>query len=152
MVIDINDGVTPSDRDIAEVLRRSGKPIVLVANKADNEARENQIYEFYELSIGEPIPISAYHNIGVDDMMGKVIALFPNDPEFPEPDADLKIAIVGRTNAGKSMLLNTNLGEDRSIVSDVPGTTRDAIDSLFIRDEERILIVDTAGIRRRGSI
>ncbi|MCH2320211.1 MAG: ribosome biogenesis GTPase Der [SAR202 cluster bacterium] len=152
MVVDINDGVTPSDRDIAEILRRSGKPIVLVANKADNEAREAQIYEFYELSIGEPIPLSAYHNIGVDDMMGKVIGLFPNDPEFPEPDADLKIAIVGRTNAGKSMLVNSILGEDRSIVSDVPGTTRDAIDSLFVRNEERILIVDTAGIRRRGSI
>jgi len=152
MAVDINDGITANDRDVAEVLRRSKKPVVLVANKADNPVRESQVYEFYELSLGEPIPISAYHNVGIDDAIGKVIAHFPDASEFLETEADLKIAIVGRTNAGKSMLLNTIVGEERSIVSEIPGTTRDTVDSLIVRGEEKILVLDTAGLRRRGSI
>ena len=152
MLVDAVDGVTPADVDAANLLRRSDKPIVLVANKADNEGRGIQASEFYKLGLGEPIPISAYHNVGIDDMMAKVISHFPSEPTFLEPDADLRLAIVGRTNVGKSLLLNSITGESRSIVSDIPGTTRDALDTLMNFDDRSLLLIDTAGIRRRGRI
>jgi len=149
---DIANGVVAADRDVADVLRRSGKPVVLVANKADNEQREASAVEFYELGLGSPIAISAYHNIGIDDMMHQVIASLPDEPQFPESDADLKLAIVGRTNVGKSMLLNSITGRQRAIVSEVPGTTRDALDTLVTYDDKTVLLIDTAGIRRSGKI
>jgi len=150
-VLDVLDGITVLDKEVAELLRRSGKPLVLAANKADNEQRGYGSSQFYELALGDPIPISAYHGIGVSDLMDKVAQQVPEFSLEQEPDI-MKIAIVGRPNVGKSMLLNAILGKERVIVSDKPGTTRDAIDTIFEKDGERILIIDTAGIRRRGQI
>ena len=150
-VLDVLDGITVLDKEVAELLRRSGKPLVLAANKADNEQRGYDSSQFYELALGDPIPISAYHGKGVSDLMDKVAQQVPEFSLEQEPDI-MKISIVGRPNVGKSMLLNAILGKERVIVSDKPGTTRDAIDTIFEKDGERILIIDTAGIRRRGQI
>ena len=106
MLVDSSVGITTNDRDVANLLRMTDKPVLLVANKADNPNREFVSYEFYELGLNEPLPISAYHNINIEDLMAKIISLFPSEPGFEEPEADLKIAIVGRTNVGKSMLVN----------------------------------------------
>ena len=152
MVADVLDGVTGADMDVADMLRFGGKPVVLAVNKADTEKKAEGAVEFHELGLGYPHPISGYHNIGLDDMMAEVVSHFPEEAEFPEPDADMRLAIVGRPNVGKSMLLNALTGENRSIVSDVPGTTRDTIDTLIKRDGMDILLIDTAGIRRRGKI
>ncbi|MAF54021.1 MAG: ribosome biogenesis GTPase Der [Chloroflexi bacterium] len=152
MVVDVTQGVTPDDIDVAALLRPSGRKIVLAANKSDTEARGAGAAEFYELGLGEPYPISAYHNIGLDDVMAEVIANFPDESAFPEQEADLRLAIVGRPNVGKSMMLNKITGQQRSIVSDVPGTTRDTIDTLITLNDTSILLIDTAGIRRRGKI
>ena len=150
-VLDVLDGITVLDKEVAELLRRSGKPLVLAANKADNEQRGYGSSQFYELALGDPIPISAYHGKGVSELLDKVVQQLPEFTLEAEQDI-MKIAIVGRPNVGKSMLLNAILGKDRVIVSDKPGTTRDAIDTIFEKDGERILIIDTAGIRRRGQI
>ncbi len=152
MLVSADEGVTPADMDVAGLLRASGKPVVLAANKADNPMREASAAEFYELGLGDPIPVSAYHNVNIDDMMAQVIAHFPAAPGFLEPEADLKLAIVGRTNVGKSMLVNAITGQERAIVSDIPGTTRDALDTLIRRDDRTILLIDTAGIRRSGKV
>ncbi|MFA5367470.1 MAG: ribosome biogenesis GTPase Der [Dehalococcoidia bacterium] len=150
-VIDVLDGITVVDKDLAELLRRSGKPLVLAANKADNEQRGYSAAQFYELTLGDPVPISAYHGTGIHDLMDAVASHLPEVHADAE-QAVMKIAIVGRPNVGKSMLLNAILGKERVIVSDKPGTTRDAIDTIFEWNGERILIIDTAGIRRRGRI
>ena len=152
MVADVSTGVTLGDREVAKALRSSGKPVVVAVNKADNVEREQQVYEFYDMGLGDPVPISAYHNVGIDDLMVRVVAAFPHIPNLPDPDADLTITLVGRTNAGKSMLLNALSGHERAIVSETPGTTRDSVDTLITYEGRRILIVDTAGLRRRGSI
>ena len=131
MVVDTSQGVTPADRDVAEALRPAGKSVVLAANKADNVSRETGALEFYELGLDDPMPVES---------------------DAPEPDADLRLAIVGRTNVGKSQLLNAITGEERSIVSPVPGTTRDAVDTLVKFRDQTVLLIDTAGIRRRGKI
>ena len=150
--VDAETGLTPADMDVAEALRLTDKPIVLAVNKADNDRRAADAVEFYALNAGDPIPVSAYHNLGVDELMAQVTEHFPSAPAFPEPDADLKLAIIGRPNVGKSMLLNAIAGERRAIVSDIPGTTRDSLDSLLRFDDWSVLLIDTAGIRRRGRI
>ena len=152
MVVDASEGIVAADRDVSDTLRATGRPVVLAANKADNQEREVAALEFYELGLGDPVPISAYHNLGIDDLMESVVSHFPSEPAFQEPDADLKLAIVGRTNVGKSFLLNAITGERRAIVSEVPGTTRDALDTLIGYDGKSILLIDTAGIRRRGRV
>jgi GTP-binding protein len=150
-LVDVEDGVLPMDRDIAELLRRSGKPIMLAANKADNEQRRLDALSFHELALGDPFPISAYHDIGVDQLLDRVVESLPYIP--PEAELEMmKVAIVGRPNVGKSMLLNAILGRERAIVTDTPGTTRDAIDTIFEHNDERMLLIDTAGIRRRGRV
>ena len=151
-LVDAHVGITGADTDVAQELRRSRKPVVLAANKADNEVREAGASEFYAMGLGDPLPVSAYHNLGIDDLMAQVIAHFPDEPSPESPDSDLKLAIVGRANVGKSMLLNAITGEDRAIVSETPGTTRDTLDTLVTYAEKSVLLVDTAGIRRRGSI
>ena len=161
---DIIDGLTPADQEAAERLRRARKPVILAVNKVDNEARELAVPEFYQLGLGEPFPISAYHNFGVYRLMDQVVSYFPY-PEAPEdaeeepplstePDqpTELKLAIVGRTNVGKSMLLNAILGQERSIVSQVAGTTRDALDTSMTYRGHDIVLIDTAGIRRPGQV
>ena len=152
-VVDIRDGVVPSDLEIADMLRRSTKPIVLAANKADNVKLETEAVEFYELGIGEPIALSAYHGRGVADLLDRIIALLPvpSPPTEGKPEI-LKVAIVGRPNVGKSTLLNALLGKERAIVDEMPGTTRDAIDTLFDFKGQSVILIDTAGIGRRGRI
>lgn len=150
-LVDSKEGITAGDEDVAEVLRRSQKPVVLAANKADNEDRRLAAVEFYALGLGEPIAISALHGTGVGDLLDAVVAHFPKVEEEPEDDA-LKIAIIGRPNVGKSSLLNALLGQQRSIVSNIPGTTRDAIDTRFTHEGRPVVLIDTAGIRKRGSI
>lgn len=152
MLVDVKDGITIPDEEIAETLRRSAKPVVLAVNKCDNRERRDQAAEFYQIPIEDPIFISAHHNIGIFELMERVTASLPESIAVPDESDILKIAILGRPNAGKSMLLNTMLGQKRVIVSDVPGTTRDSIDTIVERDGMSALLIDTAGIRRRGRI
>jgi GTP-binding protein len=150
-LVDAKEGLTATDLDIASLLRRCNKPVILAANKADNESRRQAAVEFYELGLGDPYPISALHGTGTGDLLDAILDVVP--PEQPEEEAEgVRIAIVGRPNVGKSLLLNTVLGEDRMIVSDKPGTTRDAVDSLVEWDGQPVTLIDTAGIRRRGRI
>ena len=150
-LVDVKDGVTAADRDVAEVLRRSGQPVILAANKADNETRRQAAFEFYELGLGEPYAISALHGTGTGDLLDAIIARIPPMPEEPEAEA-VRIAIVGRPNVGKSSLLNALLREERAIVSPIPGTTRDAIDTHLRWEGQDLVLIDTAGIRRRGKV
>ncbi len=151
-LVDVVDGVTHTDHDIANMLRRTPKPVVLAANKADNPKREAEAVQFYELSIGDPIPISAYHGTGTGELLDRVTSLLPSPPPTEEVEERIRVAIVGRRNVGKSTLLNAILGEERAIVSEIPGTTRDAIDTPLIFDNQPMLLIDTAGIRRRGRV
>jgi len=151
-LVDVKDGVTTLDQDIADMLRQMSKPVLLVVNKADNTMLEAEAIEFYELSIGEPHVISAYHGRGTIELLDKIVAILPPTlPEKPGSEA-IKVAIVGRPNVGKSMLLNVLLGKERSLVNETPGTTRDAVDTLFDFEGQNMLIIDTAGIRRRGRL
>ena len=151
-LVDVRDGVTPSDLEIVDMLRRVSKPIVVVANKADNRQMETETAEFYQLGLGEPMAISAYHNRGVAKLLDRVISLLPA-PSPAEPEtAIMKVAIVGRPNVGKSTLLNALLGEERVIVDDTPGTTRDAIDTSVDFGGQGVLLIDTSGIKRRGRL
>ena len=151
-LVDVRDGVMSADVEIADMLRKASKPIVLVANKADNTKLEAEAVEFYELGLGEPLAISAYHGRGTAELLDGIIALLPV-PSLVEAEPEImKVAIVGRPNVGKSMLLNALLGGERAIVDEIPGTTRDAIDTLFDFDGQSVLLIDTAGIRRRGRL
>ncbi len=151
-LVDVKDGVTPSDLEITDLLRRSEKPIVLVANKADNKRLETQAVEFFELGLGEPLVISAYHGRGTFGLLDKIISLLPAMPSVLAEPEIMKVAIVGRPNAGKSTLLNALLGKERAIVDQIPGTTRDAIDTLLDFNGQSVLLIDTAGIKRRGRL
>ncbi len=150
-LVDAKEGMTAGDQDVADVLRRSKKPVLLAANKADNLARSLAAVEFYELGLGDPHDISALHGLGVGDLLDLVVESFPT-AEDEEEDETLKIAIIGRPNVGKSSLLNALLGQERTIVSDIPGTTRDAIDMQLTWEGEPVVLIDTAGIRRRGRV
>ncbi|MFC2002081.1 ribosome biogenesis GTPase Der [Chloroflexota bacterium] len=151
-LVDVKNGVTPSDLEIADRLRLVSKPILLVANKADNTKLETEAIEFFELGLGEPMAVSAYHGRDTAELMDRIISLLPT-PRLAETESEvMKIAIVGRPNVGKSMLLNAILGNKRAIVDDTPGTTRDAVNTLFDFDEQSVLLIDTAGIRRRGRV
>ncbi len=149
---DARDGITAADRDVADILRRSGRPVVLTVNKADNEARRQAAFEFFELSLGEPYPISALHGTGTGDLLDAIVARIPSVPEEEAADDAIRIAIVGRPNVGKSSLLNALLQQERAIVSPIPGTTRDAIDTELNWHGQRVILIDTAGIRRRGKV
>jgi GTP-binding protein len=152
-VVDAEAGMTVSDQEVAEVLRRTEKPVLLAANKADNQRRRADAVEFYALGLGDPLPVSALHGLGTGDLLDAIVEALPTiAAEEDEEDERVKIAIVGRPNVGKSSLLNRLLGQERVIVSEVPGTTRDAIDMEVQFGDERIVLIDTAGIRRRGKI
>ena len=149
-LVDVVDGVVPADQEIADQLRQVSKPMVLVANKADNSRLEAEAVEFYQLGLGEPLPISAYHGRGTSALLDRVIALLPSPPPAEAEPEIMKMAIVGRPNVGKSTLLNALLGGPRVLVDEAPGTTRDAIDTLLDFEGQSMLLIDTAGIRRRG--
>ena len=152
-LLDVGDGLIPMDREIANWLRRTEKPLVVAVNKVDNQKLEISAAEFFQLGLEDPVLISAYHNLGVYDMMDRVLSLLPPAAESEESyEGAMKLAIVGRTNVGKSMLLNAILGQERAIVSEVPGTTRDAPDTLFLYGDQPVVLVDTAGIRRPGKV
>ncbi len=152
MVVDAREGLTQEDESIAEILRRTTKPIVLVANKVEDFRGQPQYYEFFALGLAEPIPISAMHGLNTNDLLDEVVSYFPDSEEPEEKGLNTRIAVVGRPNVGKSSLVNTILGEDRVIVSDIPGTTRDAIDTHFEYGGTSYILVDTAGIRRKARI
>jgi len=150
-LVDVVSGCTPADMEIAQLLRQTDKPVLLVANKADNDRRREAAAEFYELAMGEPILVSAYHAIGVGDLRERLEELLP--PMEPEaPTETLRLAIVGRPNVGKSALVNAILGQERVLVSEEPGTTRDAVDTPFEYEGQELVLIDTAGIRRRGKV
>jgi GTP-binding protein len=150
---DAISGITGADREVADLLRRSQKPVLLVANKVDNERREQEAMEFYELGIGDLYTVSAIHGTGVGDLLDVIVTMLPPPEPEEEIDADvMRIAILGRPNVGKSSLLNKLLGEERAIVSPVAGTTRDALDTEMEWEGQKVVLIDTAGIRKRGKI
>ncbi len=150
-VVDSKEGLTPLDEELADILRKSQRPVLLVVNKVEGK-REINLVEFYRLGLGDPLPVSALQGDGVGDLLDRIVECLPS-AELEEEEEDLiRVAIVGRPNVGKSSLLNAFLGEERAVVSEIPGTTRDAIDTLFLRGDQRFLLIDTAGIRRAGQI
>lgn len=152
LVVDGRQGITPEDQQVATMLRKSNKPVVLAANKIENFDTQLEYYEFYNLGLGDPIPISAMHGLNTNDLLDAVIEKFGPLHEYKEDDDAIKIAIVGKPNVGKSSLVNSFLGEQRVIVSDIPGTTRDSIDTPFTYQGNKYVLIDTAGIRRKSRI
>jgi len=152
-MVDFKDGVTANDMDVANMLRKSGKPLVVAVNKVDKPgSAPADVYEFYNLGLGDIFPISSIHGLGIGELLDAVYEFFPPAGEEQEDESEIKVAIIGRPNAGKSSIVNAILGEERVIVSDIPGTTRDAIDTHFERDGQKFVFIDTAGIRRKSKI
>jgi GTP-binding protein len=148
-LVDARAGVTPGDEEIAEILRHAGKPVIVVANKIDDPSRDTLALEFHRLGLGDPFPLSAMHGYGTGDLLDLVVASLPGGLEAGPGDEAIRVAILGRPNVGKSSLLNRLLGEERVIVSEVPGTTRDSIDTVLERGDRTFVLVDTAGMRRK---
>ncbi|MBQ2246251.1 MAG: ribosome biogenesis GTPase Der [Selenomonadales bacterium] len=151
-LVDGRAGVTTADEEVATMLRRTKKPVILGVNKIDNINNHELVYEFYNLGLGEPIPISAVNSMNLGDLLDKIIEVLPEESHVDDEKDEIRIALIGRPNVGKSSLVNAMLGEDRVIVSDIPGTTRDAIDTHFIKDGITFSLIDTAGMRRKGKI
>jgi GTP-binding protein len=151
-LVDVKDGAIGADEEIADVLRAAKKPSILAVNKVDSAKQANQVADFYRLGMGEPVAISAHHNLGIDDLMNAMLACLPAQPVSIVVPAEAKVAIVGRPNVGKSTLLNALLGQERAIVNECPGTTRDSLDAMIRWGDKEILLVDTAGIKRRGRV
>jgi GTP-binding protein len=151
-VVDGRDGVTNSDVDVAKLLRKSGKPVLLAVNKLDHPSHHAFAYDFYELGFGDPFPVSAEHGSGTGDLLDAVVARLPAEETSLDDDDAIRVAFIGRPNVGKSSLLNALVGEERVMVSDVAGTTRDAVDTRIEVDGQPYVLVDTAGIRRRGKV
>ena len=150
---DIKSGMVDADRQVADMLRRVSKPVVLAVNKVDVPTKDNhEIYEFYELGIGDPIPISAGQALGLGDLLDEIVKYFPVSATEEVEDTRIKVAIVGKPNVGKSSIINRILGEERLIVSNIPGTTRDAVNTFHERDGQKYMFIDTAGIRRKSKI
>lgn len=153
LVTDIRCGVTADDSDVASMLQKSGKPIILTVNKCDSIGEPPlELYEFYNLGLGDPFPISAAHGHGTGDMLDAVVDQLPSENELEEDDDAVKVAIIGKPNAGKSSLVNKIAGEERVIVSDIAGTTRDATDTVVENEQGKFVFIDTAGIRRKSKI
>jgi len=152
-MVDMKDGLTASDREVATMLRKSKKPIILAVNKVDKVGElPAEVYEFYNLGMDNLMPISSIHGLGVGDLLDEVFKYFPDEAEEEYDEEVIKVAVVGKPNAGKSSLINKILGEERVIVSDIPGTTRDAIDTYVENEEGKFVFIDTAGIRRKSKI
>lgn len=151
-VVDTTEGITSEDEQVANLLRKSRKPVILAANKVENFSKQLEYYEFYNLGLGDPIPVSAIHGMNTNDLLDAIIENFKDIPESEDDEDAIKIAVVGRPNVGKSSLVNAFLGEDRVIVSDIAGTTRDSIDTPFRYDGQKYILIDTAGIRKKSRI
>ena len=152
-VVDVKQGLTDADDKVATMLRKSGKPVVLVVNKVDSYEKEiTDVYEFYNLGLGDPFPVSATSKTGIGDMLDEVVSHFPQETGEEEEDDKLKIAVVGKPNVGKSSLINRLVGKNRLIVSDIAGTTRDAIDTTVKHYGKEYTFIDTAGLRRKSKI
>ena len=150
-VVDGKQGIVPADEEVANILRASGKPVVLVVNKIDDNQFRDYIYEFYALGVGDPIPVSGSHGIGIGDLLDQIINQLDLQDEETNED-EISFSIIGRPNVGKSSLTNAILGEERVIVSNIEGTTRDAIDTPFVKDGQKYRVVDTAGMRKKGKV
>jgi GTPase len=148
-VVDARIGITPGDEEIASILRHSHKPVLLIANKIDDQKHEAHALEFHRLGLGTPVPLSALHGHGTGDLLDEIVDLLPGSGRAQVGEEAIRVAILGRPNVGKSTLLNKLVGEERTIVSDIPGTTRDAIDTVLERDGKTFVLVDTAGLRRK---
>lgn len=152
-MVDIREGVTATDKEIASMLRKSGKPVILVANKADSAGEPPaEIYEFYNLAMGDVMPVSSIHGLGMGDLLDEIYKYFPEQDTDEYEDDVIKVAVIGKPNSGKSSLINRIVGEERVIVSDIPGTTRDAIDTYTEIGDDKYVFIDTAGIRRKSRI
>ncbi len=151
-LVDAKSGMTDADTEVASMLRKAHKPVVLAVNKLDNMRDISPIYEFYSLGLGEPFPISSEQGLGLGDMLDEVVRYFPAKDSSEESDEQLKIAVIGKPNTGKSSLINRLLGEDRVIVSDIAGTTRDAVDTEVTYNQKKYTFIDTAGIRRQSRV
>lgn len=151
-VVDVPAGLTSHDEEIAELLRRSGRPVVLVANKVDAPAVAVGAYEFHALSLGDPVMVSAVHGLGIGDLLDAIVALLPEAEAAPAEAAAVRVAVLGRPNVGKSSLVNALLGEERVVVDPRPGTTRDAVDTPLVYDGRPVVLIDTAGLRRRSRV
>ncbi len=153
LVCDLKTGITAADQDVAVMLQRSGKPVVLAVNKADSVGPQDPaLYEFYNLGLGDPVPVSALHGHGTGDLLDRCMEYFPPESGEEEDDDFIRVAVIGKPNVGKSSLVNRILGENRDIVSDVPGTTRDAIDSTFENKYGKYIFIDTAGMRKKSKV
>jgi GTPase len=146
---DAQAGITPGDQEIAEILRRAHKPVIVVANKIDDPRRDVEALEFHALGLGDPVPVSAMHGYGTGDLLDHVVSALPGEGPAEVGEEAIRVAILGRPNVGKSSLLNAVLGQERVVVSEVPGTTRDSIDTVLRRGERTFVLVDTAGLRRK---
>lgn len=152
-MVDAKDGMTASDKEVGSMLRKANKPIILAVNKVDRVGEPPpEVYEFYNLGLGDMVTISSVHGLGMGDLLDVVFEHFPEDTGEEYGEDVIKVAVIGKPNAGKSSLINKILGEDRVIVSDIPGTTRDAIDTYFEKDDQKYVFIDTAGIRRKSKI
>lgn len=151
-IVDGKSGITPADKEVAEILRKTKKPVILVVNKIDSRSQHDNIYDFYELGLGNPVPVSGANSMGLGDLLDVVVESFPDGMNTELAEDIIRVAITGKPNAGKSSILNNILGEDRVIVSPIAGTTRDAIDTYLEKDENKFLLIDTAGIRRRSKV
>lgn len=151
-VVDARTGLTNADEEVGSLLRSTRKPVILAVNKVDSQKQEMEIYDFYNLGLGEPVPISASNSLNLGDLLDRIVEVFPSHAgEDREPD-EISIAVIGRPNVGKSSLVNALLGQERVIVSNIPGTTRDAIDTHFVKEGTKFTLIDTAGMRRKGKI
>src|SRR5690625_2360310 len=151
-LVNSEDGITAADEEVAKLLYKSNKPVVLAVNKVDNPERQALIYEFYALGFEEPYPISGTHGLGLGDLLDRVIELFPIQNDNETDEDTVYFSVIGRPNVGKSSLVNAILNEDRVIVSDMEGTTREAVDTFIQKDDQDFVIIDTAGIRKRGKV
>ncbi|WP_174613614.1 ribosome biogenesis GTPase Der [Virgibacillus ihumii] len=146
------EGITAADEEVAKLLFKSNKPVVVGVNKMDNPEMRQEVYEFYSLGFGEPYPISGSHGLGLGDLLDEVVGYFPKEQEIEMPDDTIYFSVIGRPNVGKSSLVNSMLNEDRVIVSEIEGTTRDAVDTHLRKDDQDFVIIDTAGMRKRGKV
>lgn len=151
-VVNGRDGITGADEEVAQILQRSKKPVIIAVNKMDDPTLHEKLYEFYSLGIGDPYPVSGAHGLGLGDLLDAAAEHFPKDLEDGYEEDTIRMSLIGRPNVGKSSLVNAILGEERVIVSNIPGTTRDAIDTPFTKDEQDYVVIDTAGMRKRGKV